>query len=220
MLSRRRWNHLQISGITHVQVSAYSLTYSLTHSTCLISYPWNAGEVGCTAELKCIKELNDQMIARTQQLLSSSGKNQVGSCQYNLTLINKCFKEGDIELKLEPTFNSEQMAVSWHADSSLEHFSSIGIYHFLMDEQARQKVKEKPWRIALRVMNNAEGPTSQKLKTSSSTEVQVTAPPIAVELPDKYSLTHLLTYLLTNSLTLGIHTICWMTSIITIITQC
>jgi len=111
------------------------------------------------------------------------------------------------------------MAVSWHADSSLEHFSSIGIYHFLMDEQ----VKEKPWRIALRVMNNAEGPGSQKLKTSSSTEVQVTAPPIAVELPDKYSLTHLLTnsltHSLTHSLTLDIHIICWMTSIITIITQ-
>lgn len=32
-------------------------------------------------------------------------------------------------LKNEPSFEQDKCSVSWHADSTLEHFSSIGVYH-------------------------------------------------------------------------------------------
>jgi hypothetical protein len=34
-----------------------------------------------------------------------------------------------LTLKNEPGFEKDKCSVSWHADSTLEHFSSIGVYH-------------------------------------------------------------------------------------------
>lgn len=34
-----------------------------------------------------------------------------------------------IDLKDEPIFKQDKCTVSWHADSTLEHFSTIGVYH-------------------------------------------------------------------------------------------
>ena len=38
--------------------------------------------------------------------------------------------EDVIKLKDEPLFQNDKLSVSWHADSSLEHFSSIAVYSF------------------------------------------------------------------------------------------
>lgn len=45
-----------------------------------------------------------------------------GSCRYNLTLINRCYPPSSLTLKEEPMFGTDKCTVSWHADSSLEHF--------------------------------------------------------------------------------------------------
>jgi hypothetical protein len=121
--------------------------------------------------------LNKVFQDRSKDLLSSLGKPQVGSCQYNLTLINRCFPEAtsSIKLKKEPLFEHDSIAVSWHADSSLEHYSSIAVYHYQRDETLSQS-----WRIALKVHPNAEGP--QQGKTASSNADSI-APPVVVELP-------------------------------------
>ena len=71
-----------------------------------------------------------------------------GSCAYNLTLIN-CMEPAAArpDLKQEPTFGTSPCSVSWHADSSLEHFSAIAVYH-----QTGQALGAEPdWRIGLRV---------------------------------------------------------------------
>ncbi|KAJ1427805.1 FTO catalytic domain-containing protein [Ochromonadaceae sp. CCMP2298] len=76
-----------------------------------------------------IGRLNRQLVTRTEELLAASGRETTGSCQYNLTLVNRCFPQALSNFKTEPTFGAEKCAVSWHADSTLEHFSSIGVYH-------------------------------------------------------------------------------------------
>jgi len=73
-----------------------------------------------------------------------------GSCAFNLTLINAMDPAAARpDLKPEPTFEATAVpcSVSWHADSSLEHFSTIAVYHST-DAPPSQP---PDWRIALRV---------------------------------------------------------------------
>jgi mRNA N6-methyladenine demethylase len=108
--------------------------------------------------------------------------------------------EPEAVLKTEPLFQNDKMAVSWHADSTLEHFSSIAVYQTIqnaINSNSKKKkstmkskpLKSPPWRIALRVNCNAEGPNSSKKKiidSSSETErLNTSVPAIAVPLPDK-----------------------------------
>ena len=55
----------------------------------MFSYPWNVDAVGSTNHTIRIGKLNKQLIKRTEELLRNSEKKCVGSCQYNLTLINR-----------------------------------------------------------------------------------------------------------------------------------
>ena len=54
----------------------------------------------------------------------------------------RCYPLDSIPLKEEPLYQTEKMAVSWHADSSLEHYSSIAAYHVtgLSDSLLEQKL--------------------------------------------------------------------------------
>lgn len=102
-----------------------------------------------------------------------------GSCAFNLTLINRMDPDSS---KVEPTFRQEQCSVSWHADSSLEHFSSIAVYH---TTAALPPGQPPDWRIALRVAHDAEGPTAGKLKRAKPVDApdEQVAPAVAVPLP-------------------------------------
>ncbi|CAM9651676.1 unnamed protein product, partial [Hapterophycus canaliculatus] len=56
------------------------------------------------------------------------------------------------DLKPDPLFAMGKCSVSWHADSCLQDFSTIGVYH------CTEPVPAKPdWGIALRVSKEAEG---------------------------------------------------------------
>ena len=114
--------------------------------------------------------------------------------QHSFVLWPRCFPNGQsqIELKDEPIFKQEKCTVSWHADSTLEHFSTIGVYHVTShaDDPCAQDTSSKPdcdkeykgdkkrpikspsdtteaeadasWRIAMRVHYDAEGPNVGK----------------------------------------------------------
>jgi hypothetical protein len=116
----------------------------------MFAYPWNEGEIGSNEHTAVIGKMNQGLtthiyinicitliylhfahthiytglIAHTKKLLKESGKTDYGSCNYNLTLINRCFPEKNkkTKLKVEPLFGNEKCTVSWHADSSLEHY--------------------------------------------------------------------------------------------------
>jgi hypothetical protein len=54
----------------------------------MFSIPWTPGSVGCCDHAVEIEKLNREMIKRSQVLLSENSE-ESGSCQYNLTLINR-----------------------------------------------------------------------------------------------------------------------------------
>lgn len=118
-----------------------------------------------------------------------------------------------MELKDEPTFKRDKCTVSWHADSTLEHFSTIGVYHatcrvsddvpcfattkkayWSNDDSAPHEADladaDDSWRIAMRVHLDAEGPNVGKV-TSRASEMktldphQVPVPPVVFALPNK-----------------------------------
>lgn len=175
----------------------------------MFAHPWTPNSLGSNEATVMIGKINQQLIERSESLVNQLGKPEVGSCKYNLTLINRCFPESthSIKLKPEPMFEKELFSVSWHADSSLDHYSTIGIYHFHLpnsnqsaaaaDDQLNHKKKkdksklkdkdneshvDKPWKVALRVYPNAEGPQQGKPVPSN---LEVSAPPIMLQLPDE-----------------------------------
>lgn len=82
-----------------------------------------------------IKRLNAILKRRSEELGATNAR-------FTVALINK----------MDPTTEEEQ-AVSWHADSSLEHGSTIAVFQSLAG-----KHDGAPWKLALRVRPHAEGP--------------------------------------------------------------
>jgi mRNA N6-methyladenine demethylase len=188
----------------------------------MFSIPWNAGETGASESAVTISRLNQRLIEKTHAHLKTLGKppSEVGSCEYNLTLINKydliayncvcgatvsylfdvlcrCFPVAESTLKVDPSFGKDKVTVSWHADSTLDHFSTIAVYHCTkpsaaIDADAGDNSSRNPafqdesWRVAMRVWLDAEGPNQGK--PSSRTEEmrdKYVAPAVAVALPKK-----------------------------------
>jgi hypothetical protein len=119
------------------------------------AHPWeNAEKSPTNAALGSIKTLNTAMNERASQLLGQKGKADEGSCEFNLVLINRMEPESSSAgLKPEPQFKNGKCSVSWHADSTLEDFSTIGVYSC---NEGRDG--EKEWLVALRARCNSEGP--------------------------------------------------------------
>eukprot|EP01031_Cornospumella_fuschlensis_P032485 gene32485-39275_t len=125
----------------------------------MFAFPWTPQSVGTNADLVTIGQLNQALIQRTSTLLKEQSKSAVGSCAYNITLINRCYGPQDVKLKKEAMFEKDLCTVSWHADSGLEHYSSIAVYHF---EKPPLPSPPSPWKVGLRVLINAEGPQQNK----------------------------------------------------------
>jgi alpha-ketoglutarate-dependent dioxygenase FTO len=146
----------------------------------MFALPWT-NDIGSTDATISIGKLNDTLRKRTEFLLkkTKNGKDY-GCCTYNLTLINRCYPDKTSDkypkMKLEPTFNEEKITVSWHADSTLEHFSSIAVYQHTTDDETTDD-KDR-WKLALRVHAHAEGPLQGK-----ECKLEITAPPLAIPLP-------------------------------------
>lgn len=99
--------------------------------------------------------------------------------------------------------------MSWHADSTLEHFSTIGVYHVTTSATAtdtntnidtKQNIApqsaagegsvDSSWRIAMRVHYDAEGPNVGKVISRAAEMKQldasrITVPPVVFALPSK-----------------------------------
>ena len=153
----------------------------------MFAHPWDATADDTRPSFATVGRLNTTLIKRSVAILRGTARQEVGSCQYNLTLINRCFPSDEIKLKLEPLFEKDKATVSWHADSSLEHYSSIAVYHATQAGDG-----DDSWRIALRVLPHAEGPSAgkQSSKPPGATDAssdEPTAPPVAVPLPSRHA---------------------------------
>ncbi|CAM9874477.1 unnamed protein product, partial [Laminaria digitata] len=106
--------------------------------------------------LRKVGHLSEWMRVKAVALLEEEGKGEGDRrtfCSFNLTLINRMeCSSAKRDLKPEPMFAMGKCSVSWHADSCLEDFSTIGVYHCTDPVPA-----EPDWGIALRVSEEAEG---------------------------------------------------------------
>jgi FTO catalytic domain/FTO C-terminal domain len=133
-----------------------------------------------------------------------------GRAQFDVCLVNRMTSQHP-HLKVDGIDASCRTTVSWHADSSLEHYSTIAVYQTLIptsssstsnnnnNSSSSRKGTTAPtptdstatigtqWSVALRVSPHAEGPTSTSLKSNSSDNNNdgntESAPPIAISLP-------------------------------------
>lgn len=133
--------------------------------------------------LETIGNLNTALTLRTQKHLSDLDMKRRargseltrGRAGFDVALINRM--ESPVGLKDEPSMGQGKCSVSWHADSSLEHFSNIAVYH-LLDKEPNTDGK---WSVGLRVAHNSEGPQASRRGTDIS--VVSDTPPLAVSLP-------------------------------------
>lgn len=84
--------------------------------------------------LRKVGDLSEWMRLRAAALLIEETKKggkaggEAGSCAFNLTLINRMeCSAATRDLKPDPLFAMGKCSVSWHADSCLEDFSTIGM---------------------------------------------------------------------------------------------
>jgi len=179
----------------------------------------NNGSYSVDDALSEISKLNDTLTERTKHHLvdlekkrkqrmgfQTNGDSYIsGRAKFDITLINRMTNSPD--LKLEPTQKKHKCSVSWHADSSLEHYSSIGVYQTIisdngnnekkkelkkmsLDEEQKQKLRRenelaKRWAVALRVAHDSEGPAASRRGTNIDAAVVKETPVISVSMPSR-----------------------------------
>ena len=148
----------------------------------MFSHPWDATD---NDAINVIKRLNDTLTDRTVHHLSELGKvtkKRGGSVQgragFDISLVNRM--EHSADLKEEPSMGQGKCAVSWHADSSLEHYSTIAVYQTIVDKEHSGK---DDWSVALRVAHHAEGPESSRRGTNIDACLVADTPTLSVSLP-------------------------------------
>ena len=149
----------------------------------MFSYPWSENENSLKIEggkhiensFMKIGRLNKILSERTAVHLKNSKKAEVGSCNYNLTLINRCYpiNSSEVKMKFEPTFNNEKCTVSWHADSTLEHYSSIAVYHCTREKKT--KSTEKIALAKLKAAKVEKRRKSEEKKSATQTSSNISA---------------------------------------------
>mmetsp|Transcript_28465 Transcript_28465/g.69262 ORF Transcript_28465/g.69262 Transcript_28465/m.69262 type:complete len:644 (-) Transcript_28465:1574-3505(-) len=140
----------------------------------LFAHSWDRNKNGTIPALQEIGDLNKMMIDMTRNqaaaaasatAASSNTDDIIGKYEYNLTLINymEPTSHTSVGFKDEADFGMGKVSVSWHADSSLEPNSSIGVYHCL----PTQRASRWDWRIALRPAPDSSS-TKQHGKNNSN----------------------------------------------------
>jgi alpha-ketoglutarate-dependent dioxygenase FTO len=195
----------------------------------MFAHPWTNTTTHHAASahsaLDTIAELNQTLTRRSNLKLQQLTATRRGRCTtgnnirhdierlesseagFDITLINKMTPSQ--EFKKEPVYEQDTCSVSWHADSSLEHYSTIAVYHTLFHDYAstaetvntnsrpHKNKKQQPqqqsknsaitnhsqWSVGLRVVPNAEGPHATNNRGDLSSAVNDKTPPIAVSLP-------------------------------------
>ena len=112
----------------------------------LFALPWNGRQTKLDKAYNKISKLGKALDRKASEYKSTSG-----SSNYNVCLINYMAPDGKYPLRNETKFGIGKMSVSWHADSSLQQYSTIGVYHVTGSNTSN-------WAIASRVTNDDKTP--------------------------------------------------------------
>ncbi|KNC74826.1 hypothetical protein SARC_12634 [Sphaeroforma arctica JP610] len=136
------------------------------------------------SNLLALKQLNSTLTTNATELLlqyhkeggdkhnqqiAQKGVVPRGSCKYSVSLINYmfCEKDSKVPLKNEAVYGMGPTSVSWHADSSLQNYSTIAVYQITgngpiagSQNQTKRSSKtsdttkgsEDDWSVAMRVV--------------------------------------------------------------------
>jgi alpha-ketoglutarate-dependent dioxygenase FTO len=155
----------------------------------MFAYPWDLASGHdnpvVAKAVATVAAMNQSLTERSQHHLKDlSAKRQArgddpcrGPTGFDIALINRM--ENSSNLKQEPSLGEGKCSVSWHADSSLEHYSTIAVYHTL----DQPPTADGAWSVALRVAPHSEGPTASRRGTDIESSIVTETPPIAVSLP-------------------------------------
>lgn len=161
----------------------------------MFAHPWNSNILvsdnkSLRDALHTISDLNGTLTRRTETHLSILDEKRKargipqptikGRAKFDITLINRM--ETSPDLKAEPMTNKGRCTVSWHADSSLEHYSTIGVYHTIFNNK-NAKDEQDGWSVALRVAHDSEGPGASRRGTDIGSSVITDTPVISTSLP-------------------------------------
>lgn len=100
----------------------------------IFAHSWDDQHCTSDSPLRVIRQLNNQMKILTKRHIKQDKTTVKGSYDFNITLINYMqssvkANQSAVPLREEEKFGLGEASVSWHADSSLQDFSSIAIYH-------------------------------------------------------------------------------------------
>mmetsp|Transcript_43462 Transcript_43462/g.136285 ORF Transcript_43462/g.136285 Transcript_43462/m.136285 type:complete len:492 (-) Transcript_43462:21-1496(-) len=151
----------------------------------MFAHPWSGDALSgyppaVGSALRDIARLNAGLTRRAEEHAAALGTD--GSSDFSVVLINRMGAADEVDaldrrrgLKTDPDMGGAKVRVSWHADSCLEHFSTIAVYHFLPTENTNQTKKnekiESGWRVALRVQRDAEGPNAGRSRRAGVSDL-------------------------------------------------
>jgi len=124
---------LAVTKVTRTCVGDPGITYKYLGLR-MFSHPWTEDTAAMdtssalvSAAYTTLRRQNEALDMRAQRCLEKECKG--GSTHFSLTLINRMDPTArKPDLKDEPEFGMGKVSVSWHADSSLVHESTIAVY--------------------------------------------------------------------------------------------
>jgi FTO catalytic domain/FTO C-terminal domain len=161
----------------------------------MFAFPWNhpsssrnSIDQAVSGAVRTISILNEKLTARTrlhlEKLSAQRGAGGRPPCQgragFDVVLINRMTASKHLKPEASVGEKGHRCSVSWHADSSLEHYSSIAVHHIL-----RPPHNKDAWSVALRVAHYSEGPTASRRGSDIESNLVLETPPVAVSLPSR-----------------------------------
>eukprot|EP00946_MAST-07B_sp_MAST-7B-sp1_P003524 g3524.t1 len=127
----------------------------------IFAHPWDDAHTSDGSPFRTMRKLNEALKVRTRALAAADPTSVKGKTDFNITLINRMdslrdANSGEWPLRAESQFGLGDASVSWHADSSLQDFSSIAIYHQI--ESTRGARDNASWAVAARVIGDDKTP--------------------------------------------------------------
>ena len=171
----------------------------------MFAHPWENTKIKTLKEnlsLRTKHHLNELNQSRQKRNAShlTKGRSDFDVCLINRMEISDHLKRLEGEESMGNKDNTIQTSVSWHADSSLEHFSTIAVYQTIVPSSSstannatttatfnnnhnHNNIDNNNWYVALRVAHNSEGPNAGKRATDIDSSIVKETPPIAANLP-------------------------------------
>ena len=154
----------------------------------MFAHPWR----GQRAQGPC-KQMRKLSRKLERRAVACADGDLPGPSAFNLVLLNRMEPEALARAKQEKSYGMGAVSVSWHADSSLQDFSTISVYvahhaadvaNFATPPPPPAPPEAQPWRVALRAVRDVEGPTMRAATRQETRRDDTSVPAVLLPLHD------------------------------------